>query len=56
MNMVQKANNEKGKANKKRSTAPREKEILLPPKDGTVSRSLIRKAVREIIKERSAAQ
>lgn len=54
--MVQKTNNNKGKANKKRSTAPREKEILLPPKGGTVSRSLIRKAVREIIKERSAAQ
>jgi hypothetical protein len=56
MNMAQKANNDKGKATKKRSTAPREKEILLPPKEGTVSRSLIRKVVREIIKERAAAQ
>ena len=54
--MAKRANNDNGKSGKKRSTAPREKEILLPPKRGTVSRSLIRKAVREIIKERSALQ
>jgi len=54
--MVKNANNDKGKANKKSRTAPRENEILLPPKEGTVKRSLIRKVVREIIKERAAAQ
>lgn len=54
--MVKNASSDKGKANKKSSNAPREKEILLPPKEGTVRRSLIRKVVREIIKERAAAQ
>ncbi len=54
--MVKKIDSDKRKANKKSRTAPREKEILLPPKEGTVKRSLIRKVVREIIKERAAAQ
>jgi hypothetical protein len=36
INMVKNARNAKGKVNKKSSTAPREKEILLPPKEGTV--------------------
>ena len=34
-------------------TSHRERKVLLPPKVGTVSRAVIRKAVRKIIKERS---
>jgi hypothetical protein len=36
-----------------KKTSHRERKVLLPPKRGTVSRAVIRKVVREIIKERS---
>jgi hypothetical protein len=37
----------------KERTSRRQRKVLLPPKQGTVSRAVIRKAVRKIIKERS---
>ena len=40
-------------AGEEERTSRRERKVLLPPKQGTVSRAVIRKAVREIIKERS---
>ncbi len=39
--------------NGRKNTSPRERKVLLPPKQGTVSRAVIRKAIREIIKERT---
>ena len=41
--------------NGKRNSSPRQRIVLLPPKQGTVSREVIKKAVREIIKRRSIA-
>lgn len=42
-------------AGEKERTSRRERKVLLPPKVGTVSRAVIRKAVKEIIKRRSAS-
>ncbi len=38
----------------KETSTPRIRKILQPPKQGTVSISVIRKAVKELIEERSA--
>ena len=40
-------------AGEEERTSRRERKVLLPPKRGTVSRAVIKKAVEEIIKERS---
>jgi hypothetical protein len=40
-------------AGEEKRASRRERKVLLPPKRGTVSRAVIRKAVKEIIKERS---
>lgn len=40
-------------AGEEERTSRRERKVLLPPKRGTVSRAIIKKAVREVIKERS---
>ena len=42
-------------AGEEERTSRRERKVLLPPKRGTVSRAVIRKAVDEIIKRRSAS-
>ena len=42
-------------AGEEEKTSRRERKVLLPPKRGTVSRAVIRKAVKEIIKRRSAS-
>ena len=67
--MTKEIKNEKSKAGKDRKksqksfynageeekTSRQERKVLLPPKRGTVSRAVIRKAVDEIIKRRAAS-
>jgi hypothetical protein len=42
-------------AGERERTSRRERKVLLPPKQGTVSRAVIRKAVKAIINKRSAS-